>query len=222
MITSLAFGAHAIWRGTDFGRRGSGTLRERVEGLMMFVRDLIFPLIRSVVIVVSLIALDNPVVAQSISKKTLHNFGDWRIDRIESNRSFVLVGVGNVKGDTRNFIGFRYFEIQCFEESDAISIQIPYDKKREHQRQSKSLMVSIWSDRNPPNDLVFYLINEFLLVAMTGSNNKVSDDSTRSFISILEKAEQRFSFNIEEKSVHFDMTDFRAAWAKFRQLCARQ
>jgi len=164
-----------------------------------------------------LVLYSSPAYSQTNSK-TLYNFGDWRIERVDSNRSFLLIGVGEVKGDTTNFLGFRYFWIQCYEESNAISISIPFDRKPEVRTPIKTWMVSTWSDRGAPVDLTFFALNELLLSAMTG-NNKELDFAVRTIVSQLEQAKERFSFSVGAKSVHFDVSDFRPAWTR-STICA--
>ena len=153
-------------------------------------------------------------------KKTINNFADWWIERVDSNKSYMLVGVGEVKGDTRNFLGFRYFWIQCFEGYGKFSVALPYDKRPDSRAAKKTILVSVWSDRAKPKDVQFLMLNPAILIVMSDQDDDVGR-AAKDFIQVLLNSDKRFSFGFEEKSVHFDMADFKAAWSKFSQYCAR-
>jgi hypothetical protein len=153
-------------------------------------------------------------------KKTISNFGDWRIDQVDVNKSYMLIGSGEVKGDLHRFLGFRYFWIQCFEGFDKLSITIPYDKKPEFKTTQPAMPVSVWSDRAKPRELLFLMMNPAILIVMSGREGEIGW-AAKEFIEVLLTAEKTFALGFEEKSLHFDMSDFKAAWSKFSQVCTR-
>ena len=147
-------------------------------------------------------------------------FGDWRIERVEANNSYVLVGVGEVKGNTNQFSEMRFFDLQCYVGEHEISIMIPYGKYPQYRSKNpQHHRVTFWNDQGVPKEIEFILLKDQILVAFGGGKDRQMSEDVDGFIGVMEQAIKRFSFSFEAKSVHFDMTDFKPAWIRFRGLC---
>ena len=98
------------------------------------------------------------------SRDTIFMFGNWRIDLIQENRSLQLVGmVTEGKG--------AFFSLQCFAESDQITILVPtFDAEEKGAILRRGFVqVTAWNDQSAPYNCTNDFVQSPLLKTAIGT-----------------------------------------------------
>jgi hypothetical protein len=142
-------------------------------------------------------------------------FGSWRIERVDENDSYRLVGLPT-QGTK---IGFS---VQCFPGQNALSLMLPFPS--DFTSNEKEVTVLAWSDRPETVTtkwLVFDRIAAISMIApgiMPGTGNPHGEAGER-FLSVLREAPTAFSYSIGPFSMTHDTFHLHAALQRFSELC---
>ena len=139
----------------------------------------------------------------------IDTFGQWEIRKGLIDHTFLLIGAS--KGD-----GQGHFWLHC-DQNNLITVAVPL-LERPHDR-VRSHPVTIRADTGLTRAMSLIVFEDFVAVAIDydgARNDKVAD-----FLDVLRSAKETVTISYSDHSFDYDVTQLRAAQARFRELCSR-
>jgi hypothetical protein len=138
-------------------------------------------------------------------------FGHWEIRKGLIDDTFLLIGASSGNGE-------GHFWLHC-DQNNLITVAVPLFERPEPGR-VRSQEVTIRADIGLTRAMSFLVFENFVAMAIDyngGRNDKVAD-----FLDVLQSAKETVTISYSDRSFDYDVTQLRAAQARFRELCNQQ
>jgi hypothetical protein len=158
---------------------------------------------------VALLASTSPAIA---ADSVVNSFGSWRIERVEKNNSYDLIGVPTQGTHT-------YFTVKCFPGQNALTLILPFPPS--FSSNDKEVTIVVWSDKPETVTtrwLVLHSVAAINILAPDLAANPYEDEG-ETFLRILREAPTAFSYSIGTFSMTHDTFHLHAALQRFSELC---
>ena len=147
------------------------------------------------------------------------NFGNWRIEIVQENKSLRLVGVVT---EGRG----AYIAVQCYSERDWYSVEVPIFDPAEIAAADRrgSVRITAWNDRDKPDSITMVRFNKMGAIGLADKSKLAEADilavSAFAFLDKIQRAGAFFAFEAGGPTRTYDVRHYKAARGKFDESCS--